>query len=281
MERKWAIIIAAILGLLAVFLTNFYFQQKEARLQLQRGKEVQVLVAAKDISRGTTIEYDMLAFKLMPINFIQPGVLQSKESAVGKTALGTIMAGEQVLATKLATPGTGLTLAGKTPPGKRAFTVSLDAASTVGGMVRPGDHVDVLAVFIQPPVTLTLFQDILVLAVGEAMVAEQKERAGWREKAPSSVAKGNITFALSPQEVQILTVAMQHGKINLTLRPRMESGEALPQVDLSQLPPAIDLNTLFQIYIGGMQEMAPPPPTSSVEVIRGLEKEDVPMPANQ
>lgn len=271
MERKWAIIIAAVLGLLAVFLTNIYFRQQETQVQV---REAQVLVAAKDISRGATIDYDMLAFKMMPLNFIQPGALTSKESAVGKTALATIMAGEQILVTKLAAPGAGLTLAGKTPPGKRAVTISLEAASAVGGMIRPADHVDVLAIFSAPAITLTLFQDVLVLAVGQEMVPteEKKERTRAGQEA-TSTARMTVTLALTPQQVQILTVAMEQGKIRLTLRPRMETGKALPTVDLSNLPPAIDLNTLLQFYIR-RPEAAP-----SVEVIRGLKKEVTPMPA--
>lgn len=275
MQRKWAVIVAAVLGLLAVFLTNYYFQQREVGL---RAKETRVLVAAKDISQGTTIDYDMLAFKVVPVNFVQPRALTSRESAVGKAALATIMAGEQILNTKLAAPGTGLTLAVKTPPGKRAFTIGLETTSAVGGMIRPGDHVDVLAIFTNPAVTLTLFQDLLVLAVGQEMVAEETAKKRRGEKTPSPTARGTITLALTPQEVQVITVAMQHGKIRLTLRPRMEKGGTLPPVDLSNLPPAIDLNTLLQFYIrrAPQKEAAP-----TVEVIRGLKKEVTPVPTKR
>ena len=193
MQRKWAIIVAAVLGLLAVFLTNVYFQQKEAGLRVKEVKKTQVLVAAKDISRGTTIDYDILAFKTVPVNFVQPGALSSREAAVGKTALTTIMAGEQILRTKLAIPGTGLTLAVKTPPGKRAFTIGLEATSAVGGMIRPGDHVDILAIFANPAITLTLFQDISVLAVGQEMVAEEIKRG---KKAPSPTAREDVEISV-------------------------------------------------------------------------------------
>lgn len=269
MERKWAIIIAVAMGLLAVVLVNVYLKRQRPPL----AEEAQVLVAAKDISKGAVIEYDMLAFKRMPVNFVQPGALGSKESAVGKTALATIMAGEQVLVTKLAARGTGLTLAGKTPPGKRAVTIGLEASSAVGGMISPGDHIDALAIFTNPAVTITLFQDILVLAVGKEMVPKETGKRGRGEETVSTTRKETITLALSPQEVQVLTVAVEQGKIRLTLRPRMEKGEAIPAVDLSNLPSAIDLGTLLQLYIRRPQ-MAP-----SVEIIRGLEKEATSVPA--
>jgi pilus assembly protein CpaB len=269
MQRKLAVIIAVVLGLLAVFLTNVYFQQKEGLIDVRKTR---VLVAAKDISKGTTIDYDMLAFKTIPLNFVQPKAISSKESAVGKTTLVTILSGEQILSTKLTAPGSGLTLAGKTPPGKRAFTIGLDAAAAVGGMVDPGDHVDILAVFTNPAVTLTLFQDVLVLAVGRQMVPTQER--GDRETSVSAV-KG-ITLALTPQEVQVITVAIQHGKIKLTLRPRMEEGRALPPANLANLPAAIDLNTLLQLYVGRPEAARAVP---QVEVIRGLKKEVTAVPA--
>ena len=263
LERKWTIIIAIVLGLLAVVLTNVYFRQKEAQLRMATKP---VLVAAKQISKGAVIDYNMLAFKVMPVKFTQPGALRARELAVGKTTLVPIMPGEQILATKLAAPGTGLTLAGKTPPGKRAFTITFDPAAAVGGMVRPGDHVDVLASFSKQQIMLTLFQNVLVLAVGQQMVPTAEAKGlGRRTGTPQ---KSTITFALTPQEVQILTVAMEHGKIQLTLRPPMESEKALPSVDLSNLPSTIDLNTLFQFYIRRPKVEIP-----TVEVIRGLNKE--------
>lgn len=270
MERKWAIIVAAALGLLAVFLTNIYFREKEQRFRVE---EAPVLVAARDISKGAVIDYDMLAFKSMPVKFVQPGALGSKESAVGKTALVTIVAGEQVLATKLAHPRAGLTLAGKTPPGNRAVTIGLETSSAVGGMIRPGDHVDVLAIFTTPPLIITLFQNVLILAVDQQMVPEPEGRKR-DERAPAPTARLTITFALTPQEVQILTVAMENGKIRLTLRPQMEADKVLPAVDLTNLPPMVDYNTLLQLYYPRTTEK----PVPSVEVIRGLKKEWTPIP---
>ena len=270
MGRKLAVIIAVSCGLLAVLLTNFYFQQQAKEKHVD---EAAVVVAASDIAKGALIEYEMLTFKKMPVEFIQPGALNVRERAIGKTALATIMQGEQVLTTKLAAPGTGLTLAGKTPPGKRAVTIGLENVMAVGGMVYPGDHVDVLGIFKNPPITLTLFQDVLILAVGQQMVPA---RGASRQDSQTFSPRGKniITFAMTPQEVQILTVAMEQGKIGLTLRPQMEVGRALPTIDLSNLPPVVTFQTLLQLYT-----MTTPPDETGpkVEIIRGLKKEITPI----
>lgn len=270
MNRRLGVIVAVVLGGLAVILTNVYLQQKAKKMRFE---EAAILVAAQEISKGALVEYDMVAFKTMPVPFIQPGALTAKEAAVGKTALATIMPGEQILSTKLAAPGSGLTLAGKTPPGKRAITIDLENVSAVGGMVHPGDHVDILGVFANPPVTLTLFQDILILAVGQEMVAAGE---GARQKALPGVsprAKDSITLALSPQEAQIISVAIGQGKISLTLRPRMEVGRTMPPIDLSNLPAVITFQTLLQLYMRTPTEEVQP----QVEIIRGLKKEITPV----
>lgn len=265
MKRTWAIVAAAVLGLLAVVLTNVYLQRQKPPPE----EMTSVLVAASEITKGAVIEHNMLVLQPTPVKFVQPGALRAREIAVGKTAMVTIMAGEQILATKLAQPEAGLTLAGKTPPGKRAFALGLEPASAVGGFIRPGDHVDVLAIFTAPVITITLFQDVLVLAVGKEMVAEEEKKGG----GDSVSRRESVTLALTPQEVQIISVAIEQGKIRLTLRPRQEEGKAMPAVDLSQLPPAVDINTLLQFYIRRAVE-----PQPSVEVIRGLKKEITPLP---
>lgn len=269
MEQKLRIIVAAVLGIVAVSLGYVYWQHKEASMRVE---EVGILVAAKDISRGALIDHDMLEFMAVPVKLVSPGVLGSRDSAIGKTAQVNIMAGQQILSTNLAAPGSGLTLAGKTPPGKRAVSISLNAASAVGGMIKPGDHVDVLAVFTTPAMTITLFQNTLVLAVGQEMVPSAEGRGRRRDDAVLPTSRSTVTLALSPQQVQIISVAMEQGKILLTLRPRMEEKTFLPVIDLSNLPAAIDFNTLLQFYIRR------PEPGPSVEIIRGLKKEITPMP---
>lgn len=269
MQRKWAIIAAIVLGIAAVLLTNLYFRQREARL---RKKSTHVLVAAQEISRGSIISYNMLAFKVVPYDYIQPGAMRAKEEAVGKMAAVTIMPEEQILITKLSMPTRETALAAQTPSGKRAVTISMDIASAVGGMVRPQDHVDILATFTNPPITLTLFQDILVLAMGQETAPIPSQGRIRREQTPSPETRPTVTFALSPQEVQILSVAMEHGKIRLTLRPRAETGVAIPEVDLSRVPRALNLQSLIQLYT------RPTEAIPTVEVIRGLKSEITPLP---
>ncbi|MCA9408179.1 MAG: Flp pilus assembly protein CpaB [Candidatus Omnitrophica bacterium] len=123
-----------------------------------------------------------------------------------------------------------------TPPGKRAVTLEIDSLSAVGGLINPGDFVDVLGNLNIPSpdddegnkeVTSVLFQNIQVLAVnsnfspmGNSMIYDAQNKAK----------KLNITLAVAPEEVGLLTFAQANGKLQLSLRSPVEQGRQLMQV---------------------------------------------------
>jgi Flp pilus assembly protein CpaB len=116
-------------------------------------------------------------------------------------------------------------LALRTPAGKRALTVQIDSLGAVGGLLNPGDFVDVIAHLDMPgarkadpkeKVTAMIFQGLQVLAINTnidepgAYDAQQKEHAL------------KVTFAVEPQEAGLLAFAEQNGKLDLALRTPTE-----------------------------------------------------------
>jgi Flp pilus assembly protein CpaB len=116
-----------------------------------------------------------------------------------------------------------------TPPGKRAVTIMIDSLSAVGGLINPGDFVDIIAQLkIKDPqdpkkpfqeITSVLFQNIQVLAVGanfkpvgNAQLYEAQQRAR----------SLNVTLALAPEEAGLLTFTQTNGKLLLSLRSPAE-----------------------------------------------------------
>ncbi len=124
------------------------------------------------------------------------------------------------------------------PPGKRAVTIHVDTLSAVGGLITPGDFVDVIASLRVPEeisgerakakeVITVLFQSLQVLAVGTlftpaggAELYENRQRSG-------SV---NVTLAVSPDEAALMTFAETNGKLQLSLRSSTEQDRKLLQV---------------------------------------------------
>ncbi|MCD4780116.1 MAG: Flp pilus assembly protein CpaB [Candidatus Omnitrophica bacterium] len=117
----------------------------------------------------------------------------------------------------------------KTPPGKRALTIMIDSLSAVGGLISPGDFVDVLSHLEVPgrgvdtsetdTVTTILFQNIQVLAVGTNFQMAGKAP---QYEAQSKTRSLNITLALTPEEVGLMSFAQQNGQLQLSLRAPAE-----------------------------------------------------------
>jgi len=116
------------------------------------------------------------------------------------------------------------TLALRTPPGKRALTINIDSLSAVGGLINPGDYIDILGHLTVPegsskskPFTAIIFQNIQVLAVG----ANLESTGGYAEQQQARAL--TITFAVDPEEAGLLTFATKHGRLQLLLRAQQET----------------------------------------------------------
>jgi pilus assembly protein CpaB len=257
------------------------------RAQAQKKLEMEkVVVAKKDIPRGVSIEERMVTFKEVPIDYIQPRAARSIGRVVDKIAIAPISKGEQILLNKLTTSTQDFSsLSYRTPPGKRAILIPVDDVSSVGGMIKPDDYVDILGVIPQTQeiegekvtqyFTVPLFQKVLVLAVGRETVTS---RTGTK-KSGSGVK--SITVALSPQEATLIAFVQEHGKIRFILRSPEDK-------DVVQVEPA-SWETLFKYLFPNykLQKVEPEPKeekkevkkpsTPEVEIYRGTQKEVVPL----
>ena len=283
MSNRLPLIAAVILGLLAVFLSNRYFQKKEKEL-FQGTKPKPVLVATHNIDKNTIVKKNDIKIVKIPAKFIQPSAVASVKAVVDKITTAFILKGEQIVSTKLISPEKGRWLAIKTPSGKRAVTISADSVTGVGGLVKPGDYVDILGTFdlikigesgkqeVQS-VSLPLFQNVLVLAVDQEMskfsLPKKEKKIRIRKEGEIST----VTLALSPQEAENLVFAEEKGKIRLMLRAPDDSQKSpLPIVNFSTLLKS------FSSYISidsSEKRTRQTKKGESIEVFRGLEKEEI------
>ena len=114
----------------------------------------------------------------------------------------------------------------KTPAGKRAVTVMIDSLAAVGGLLNPGDFVDVIAHLNVPEesgsekkktVTAMVFQDLQVLAINTNL----DDPGAYSEQQAQGSLK--VTFAVEPQESGLLAFADRNGKLELALRSANEN----------------------------------------------------------
>ena len=215
MNSRRILLVSAIVGVLAMVFAYAWFAAAERGLK-EMSSPAPVLVASRYIACGARITASAVELKEFPRAFIQPGALAAVKEAEGTLALAPIAPGEQVLANKLTKGGVALALA--VPPGKRAITVSVDAAAGVAGLLKPGDFVDVVVTTDDggSPKTFMLMQVAPVLAVGKSFSAEpaRREDAGSILEAQADT----VTLAASPVEAQHLTHFEMAGRVKLLLR---------------------------------------------------------------
>ncbi|MEI6832280.1 MAG: Flp pilus assembly protein CpaB [Candidatus Omnitrophota bacterium] len=298
-KQKIIIIIGVVLALMAVFMTKAYIDQQRNQVIVEAKRkiasieqnisknEVKVLVAKKDLPRGAAIEAENIETIIIPEQYRQPQVVATLDRVSGMVAMAPISKGEQISLSKLVQPRDLGGLAAGTPVGKRAVTISVDNISALAGLVKPGDYVDVIALIpvpVQMPdgkqanqmAVMPLFQNVLVLAIGQDIGSVSSVSAGKREAERRIESSPLITLALAPQDVNLIAFVQEQGKLRLTLRSPADS-----QTQATQ-PASWD--TLFRYLMPPKEEIAQPQPkiketgeTEYVEIIRGLNKERVPL----
>ncbi|MCK9603375.1 MAG: Flp pilus assembly protein CpaB [Candidatus Omnitrophica bacterium] len=293
MQKQWIIlIIGVVLALAAVFMTTIYIDQQrkadQARMQQKwekmQASQTAVLVAKKDMPKGTPVDESMFETEIVISKYVQPQAVTSMDRIAGMVTIAPVSKGEQITLTKLSNVRTAGVLSEVTPVGKRAITISIDNISALAGMIKAGDYVDVIAMIPVPfttaegkqavqPMTTPLFQNVLVLAVGQETSATPKVASRYKTEEKKEVSSPLITLALGPQEASLIAFVQEQGKIRLTLRSPADS-------KIEQLQPA-NWDTLFQYLapkISGKSEAEEQPKAVGyVDVYRGLNKEKVPL----
>ena len=290
-KEKRSLIIGIILLVIALIAVNGYVMQQVGRAREEEKKRTQallanqttVLVAKRDIKMGTPLDAEILSSEIVSSKNQESRAVSSLSRIDGMIAGTDISKGEQITLDKLIYPREKGGLAASTPVGKRAVTISVDNISSLAGMIKPGDYVDMIATMAMPAVgadgkqttqgmVMPLFQNVQVLAVGQetsstSRVDSRYSKPEQRDAAVASL----ITVALSPQEANIASFVQEQSKIRLVLRSPADSK--------SEPIMPVNWNTVLQ-YLMPQQEQAPveaPKPRPTVEVYRGLQREQMPL----
>ena len=235
-RKYWMFGVGALSALLAFWATQQYAENRVAlerdRL-LPKGGFVEVLVAARDLAGGDVASPTTIAVRRIPKEWMLP-------DSLGPVDFEAVH--QRVIALPLRT-GHPLTLAHfrssglsgsalKLDPGYRAISIPVDEVSSVGGLIQPGDRVDLWAA----PVTAGSAESVLV-SVGQdrqprgaRLVAENlrviatglttERTADGGRGAASSGATGYASMTLAvPASVAATVLGGQfQGRLGLALR---------------------------------------------------------------
>ncbi len=186
---------------------------------------VNVVVASQNIGAGTEITAEMLKTVEVPQNLLVSNAYTDSGLAVGQVTAVAVSSGEQITPAKLGSPGRDLNaLSSVVRHSMRGSSAGVQELTAVGGLILPGDHVDVVATYkiknlpglgekeyIQR--TEVILQNVEVLSVAqEAQDPKPLPKAGTEDAVDSGLTSGQL-----PEDVE---EQPQAGTVTVTLDPQ-------------------------------------------------------------
>ena len=213
--NKKAILVALIASLLvSVFLWN-QIQKKQQPAQItapvieQPILKKKVVVCKKRLAARTRLEASMLndcfEMKELIASSVPDTAFTSIASLTNRYTAVTVLPEDIITPVRLMDEDTIPNLARAIPAGKRAVSIAVSKASSVGGFIQQGDYVDVIATF-RPrngeTITKIVLQDIQVLAMGNTY--EFEGAVATMTPAIAASKAELITLALTPEDLEKL-----------------------------------------------------------------------------
>jgi pilus assembly protein CpaB len=176
------------------------------------------VAASKPVQSGEVLKADGLKLVDWPVSVPLQGTFTKLEDVTGRSVIYPVAAGQPVLATQLAAPGSGIGLTVKIPEGMRAVSVRSDEVVGVAGFLFPGSHVDIMVTLrTDKTSTQIVLQDVEVLTAGQNIEPDPQGK-------PQTV--NVVTLLLTPQDAEKLVLATTQGGIEFVLRNGADHGTA-------------------------------------------------------
>lgn len=224
------------------------------------GGSVPVLVAKSAIPARSVITEDEVEVKHFPASLAPSGALSDSKTIVGKAALGSISQGSPLLDSNVVslTPGEQPeSLSARIPENMRAMSISVDQVITAGGLILPGDYVDIIGSFgvkqndreYPDWFSRTVLENVQVLAVDQtigdvpvsdtAATATQTPEAGGKTSKDTEKEKPKattVTLLVTPEQAGWLFLAERNGTLRAIVRSFGDQNVKTPDV----VPPSTE-----------------------------------------
>jgi pilus assembly protein CpaB len=211
-----AIVLGAVAGIIAY--STLQAQLKAAR----QGWNIRhVLCASRDLDEGSELGDGMVAVCEIPEQFVTDSFIESSDATdpsvaipYGERLIIPLRKGDAILVSQFETtqdPSASRAI----PARARAISVQVQERGSVNQLIRPGDHVDVVATFRTQDgkelIAKTILQNVIVLATGHATGTNPLRNGDDR-------AYQHVALLVLPQEVEEIVLAEEIGTISLSLR---------------------------------------------------------------
>lgn len=285
---------AAIVGALVVLIVYFTLTHMENTLKAAQPKEIKltkIVVAKVDIPRGVVIQKDMLRVKEFVVDSLPKGTSSQIEMFLNLPTKLEIFAGDILTTDKVFTDYRQAGFIGMIPDDCRAVTIPVNNVTAISGLIKAGDHVDIVLIRNVPSGTKAsvFMENVLLLSINqntdrqiqepksndkkgadqknsenkksedtteenseEVMTAEEiMAQSDKLASQPMGQSVGMVTLALKPDEITRVTAATTMGRFYLALRP---------------LKPRSDSMYIHETdYYSATDSSEPPPPPKSAQ----------------
>lgn len=201
---------------------------------------ISVLTAARPLRAGALVRPEDLAVTPIAANALPADTIAATPD--NRTALAGAMLrrsytpGDVLLSTSMMRPGDRGFLAVVLTPGTRAVSVAVDAVLGAGGLIWPGDHVDMLLTqAIEDPGTTagrrfvreTVLSDLRIVAVDRILV-----QGAVADTIDPTTQNGNgprtVTIEVTPAQAERVAVVSRLGRISFSVRAAAGTKNAKP-----------------------------------------------------
>jgi pilus assembly protein CpaB len=185
-------------------------------------------VAARPLPKGTlTREEDFTVRSVPPGRVPQGAILETPETKLGlpgSLVRKFVEAGTPITLQDVLRPRDRGFLASVLAPDSRAVSIKVDEESGVSGLIRPGDHVDVVLTQVfdkadpaRRALSETLLRNVRIIAIDQEIV-----QGGRSVTAMAGKPTQTVSLELTPEQVKKVTVAKQLGTLSLAVRAAVE-----------------------------------------------------------
>lgn len=255
------LLMAGVLAILSVILIVKYLHkttseyQAELQNKLSQGM-VQVVVPSMDLEPGAVASGINMSQRLFPQSLLNPTAVTADQwpRFEGRVLHRAVTAGKPLLSTDFTKEAVS-DFASLLRPGMRAVTITVDEVNSIAGMLRPGDHIDIMLTLSSSgsdtQKVLPLLHRALVLATGTDLGLEQKLSPG---EVLSDTFR-TVTLELTPTQSSELMLASQLGSFRVALTPSKS-----PQIGAPTMPMQTGKTLLAKLSgadFGGMRGVDP------------------------
>lgn len=221
-KRGIFLVVSLLLGIMAAFLV--YQQIRSYKLKIARAERelISVVVATRPKDAFSIITSEDVKTVRMPRSSIPADEVLSLDEVVGKASMMELSTGDPVLKGKLSLDPEKLGVAFQLPNGRVAIALPIDEVRATGGLLRPGDYVDVFHVYREKdevsPTSRLLLSRVKVLAIGGVMGRKEEKETNKEKQMVAQTA----VVEVSPEEAAVAVWAQSLGNLWLALRPAHE-----------------------------------------------------------